>query len=443
MTALSQPVVAREQVADDEGQARIALVLCYLGEGGIERNRLRLAEALIRRGFAVDLLVGSTRDESLHEVPSGVGVKLLQRAKMGLSLRLLVAALEPLTIRRLLIPRLNRLPRIRFRNKGALGNATLIPALADYLRQAKPAGIIAAEPSFGVPVIWARRLAGTDSKVMISEHNAPLRHVQDFWLDPKFRRIAVAAYQHADAIVAVSRGIAADLAGFGIPEHKLHVIYNPVVSDTLRQQADAPSPHSWLAHPTRPVVLGVGRMHAQKDFATLVRAFARVRRSVPARLILVGGTGGHPGGIACLQSLRELTNELGVSDEVAFVGYQRNPYAFMRRASVFVLSSVHEGLPTVLIEAMACGCPVVSTDCPHGPREILDHGRYGRLVGVGDVEAMASAITATLEHPPPPEALLRRASKFSVEAAVAAYLDLLALPHAGVASAGPSLNALP
>jgi glycosyltransferase involved in cell wall biosynthesis len=159
----------------------------------------------------------------------------------------------------------------------------------------------------------------------------------------------------------------------------------------------------------------------QKDQATLLRAFARVRARRPARLLILGEGNQR-------LALEALARELGIAADVRMPGFVPNPLAYMRRAAVFVLSSAWEGLPTVLIEALACGCPVVSTDCPAGPAEILDYGRYGRLTPVGDVEALAAAITASVEDGPDRTALEQRALAFSAERAAVAYIGLLLLP---------------
>jgi glycosyltransferase involved in cell wall biosynthesis len=173
-----------------------------------------------------------------------------------------------------------------------------------------------------------------------------------------------------------------------------------------------------------PVVLGVGRLELRKGFATLVRAFARVRRQRPLRLMILGGGKTAKGEAADRAALEALIRELGVEDDVALPGFDPNPFGYMARASVFVLPSLYAGLPGVLIQAMACGCPVVSTDCPTGPREILEGGRYGPLVPVGDDVAMAEAIAGTLDAPTPAALLQRRAQDFSVDAAVSTYLAL-------------------
>lgn len=198
-------------------------------------------------------------------------------------------------------------------------------------------------------------------------------------------------YPWADGFVAVSQGVADDLRRFAqLPEVKVHTIYNPVVTDELLASAARTPEHPWLAPGEPPVILGVGRLVGQKDFATLVRAFALVRRTRSAKLIILGEGDKRP-------ELEALVTELGLSDEVSLPGFVDNPFAYMARADTFVLSSRHEGLPGVLIQAMACGCKVVSTDCPSGPREILNNGSLGALVPVGDAGALAEAIVATLD----------------------------------------------
>ena len=176
--------------------------------------------------------------------------------------------------------------------------------------------------------------------------------------------------------------------------------------------------HPWLDGSDIPVVIAAGKLKPQKDFETLLRAFALVQAKRNARLIILGRGPKK-------QALRELATELGISDCFQLPGHVRNPYAYFSRAAVFVLSSAWEGLPNVLIEAMACGCSVVSTDCPSGPFEILEEGAVGRLVPVGDATAMAKAIIESLDNPTRKDVLLARARAFSYEEAISAYESVL------------------
>jgi glycosyltransferase involved in cell wall biosynthesis len=208
-------------------------------------------------------------------------------------------------------------------------------------------------------------------------------------------------------------------ARLGLPAQRIATVYNPIVSPKLVDLADAPLDHPWLAPGAPPVVLGVGRLARQKDFATLIRAFKAVRSLRPARLIILG-EGQERAKLEALITAERLAGD------VSLQGFEPNPFRYMRRAAVLALSSVHEGLPGVLIQAMACGTPVVSTDCPSGPAEILEDGRWGRLVPVGDADAMAAGIAAALDDPAPPD-VAARAAAFSVEAAVSAYLKVLSV----------------
>jgi glycosyltransferase involved in cell wall biosynthesis len=228
-------------------------------------------------------------------------------------------------------------------------------------------------------------------------------------------------YSWADAIAPVSEGVAEDLTHLARrPLKQMQVIYNPVVTPQLFEKANEPVEHEWFATNAPPVILGVGRLSVQKDFPTLIRAFALVRKHIPARLMILGEGEDR-------SQLEVLIEELGLSADVTLPGFVSNPYAFMSKAGVFALSSVYEGLPTVLIEAMAVGTPVVSTDCPSGPREILDGGKYGSLVPVKDVQAIADAILTQLTSQKNTAVAQQRSQSFSLETAVNKYLKLIEL----------------
>jgi glycosyltransferase involved in cell wall biosynthesis len=225
-------------------------------------------------------------------------------------------------------------------------------------------------------------------------------------------------YPWADFVVGNSQGVADDLSQVtGLPDGRIQILYNPVVTPELREKVQAPLDHPWFEAGQPPVVLAVGRLTGQKDFANLLRAFALLRRSRTARLIILGEGPDRP-------DLEALVHELGLEDDVSLPGFVDNPYAYMGRASLYVLSSRWEGLPTVLIEALYCGPPVVATDCPSGPQEILAGGRYGALVPMEDSAALAKAMAAALAGDTP-RPTKESWQPYSLEVVVDEYLGML------------------
>jgi glycosyltransferase involved in cell wall biosynthesis len=283
--------------------------------------------------------------------------------------------------------------------------------------------LIAASPYCNLNAVWARRLAQVGTRVMLTEHSTLSRRIADKGRKgAKWRELPPLVgwvYRQAEAIVAVSQGVADDLsATAGLPRERITSIYNPVVTPGLAALAAAPAPHPWLEDGGPPVIVAAGRMVPEKNFPLLIEAFARLRRTRLARLQILGE--GEQRG-----ELEALASQLGIAADVALPGFVANPYAAFARAALFVLSSDYEGLGNVVIEALACGCPVVSTDCPSGPAEILDNGRYGELVPVGDAAALSAAMGRALDAPPPREFLRRRGGDFTVENGTRRYLDLL------------------
>jgi len=394
---------------------RIAFVLHGFSAGGMERSMLRLAAAFLGRGVAVDLVIGQAKGELLGEVSRQARIVELDKGPLWRGLAQGLAA-EPGV----------RKPALRLEFKKLKKLLRRLPPLVEYLRAVGPDAVLAAEPRYNVIAVWGRQLSGLDSRVVISERIQVSRHAGfgGPWGEPGLHGLLRRAYLGADAIVAVSDGVADDLAAHaGIPRERITTVYNPVVGPDLFAKARERPDHPWFAPGEPPVILAAGRLDPQKDFATLIRAFAQVRQRRPARLVILGAA--NPANLAYAEELRALPGALGIGGEVALPGFVDNPFAFMAQASAFVLSSLYEGLPGVLIQALACGCPVISTDCPSGPAEVLDHGRFGRLVPVGEVAALARAIEQVLDHPPPAERLRARAQSFSVERSADAYLELL------------------
>lgn len=293
--------------------------------------------------------------------------------------------------------------------------------LARYLRNNLPDVLFSAANHANLAAIGARKLSGTGIPLVIRVSNHLTASLAErSGLSRKIRyKMACRTYRQAEAVIAVSHGVAQDVElNAKVAASRITTIYNPTYTPDLIEKASVPLVHPWAQTGSPPVILGAGRLAAGKDFITLVKAFASVRKQCQAHLVILG-EGKQRGNIS------RSVKELGIEKDVYMPGYVDNPLAWMANASVFVLSSKWEGLPGVLIEAMAAGCPVVSTRCPSGPAEILENGRYGRLVPVSDYQGLAKAIIATLESPPDAEKLRKRAAEFSVGCAVDRYLDVL------------------
>jgi glycosyltransferase involved in cell wall biosynthesis len=259
--------------------------------------------------------------------------------------------------------------------------------------------------------VWARYLSLSGVRVVLREANVLLpREEMRGWKPRVERALMRACYRAASAVVAVSESVAESLrSGLGL--RRIRTIYNPVVTDELQEKASVPLDDPWFSGP--PVIMGMGRLVAQKDFATLIRAFAQVRAKQASRLAILGEGGDRP-------MLESLARELRVESDVRLLGYDHNPFRYLSRATVFALSSIYEGLPGALIQAMACGCRVISTDCPGGSREILEG--QGPLVPMRDPRALADGILSLLSQTGRPK---YRLDRFTERAAIDQYLDVL------------------
>lgn len=387
----------------------LALIVRTLEGGGMQRIVLLLAEAFAKTGIQVEVLTGHDAG-TISKLPPGASIRCLPRSNVFSSDLALLKARPRDAFR--LLPLLTPLKPDMFRR---------LPALIEYLRTAKPDAILAAGTQSNLAAIIARAAAGVPARLVVSEHNtlSIVAHRGHGVFRRAYPGLVRRFYPEADAIAAVSRGVAQDLAQTTrLPEELITLIYNPVDAEAIARAGEMPVEHPWLTDRSRPLVLGVGRLHRQKDFPTLIRAFAIARKQRDLQLAILGEGSER-------KMLETLCHQLGVQDDVLMPGFVDNPFAWMSRASLFVLSSAWEGFALVLAEALASGCPVISTDCPSGPREILQDGTYGSLVPIGNPEAMASAILTTLAAPPDAARLRARAAEFSVDATVADYRRLL------------------
>jgi glycosyltransferase involved in cell wall biosynthesis len=358
----------------------IAFFLPSLRGGGAERVTVNLAQGMTERGLPVDLVVASAEGELLEQLPPAVRLVNFHLSRV--------------------------LP-------------SLIPLIA-YIRRERPRVVISAMGHANLVALWAARLALRGTPVMVTVHTTVSqfgslkgRLARKLW--PSLMRVF---YPWADSVVAVSSGSADDLSRLsGLPRDRVNVIYNPVITPAALAGAARPPDHPWFAPGQPPVILGVGRLTASKDFPMLMRAFSEVRRRRAVRLMILGEGEER-------SALEALAVELGLADAVAFSGFRANVMAYLAGSALFVLSSTYEGLPTALIEALAAGTRVVSTDCPNGPREILQNGKLGTLVPVGDTTALANAMQAALDRPRP-TIPLDALAPFTRDVAIEQYLRLI------------------
>ena len=286
-----------------------------------------------------------------------------------------------------------------------------LPALVRYIRRERPQAMIATLEQSSATALVAKWFVGREFRLIVRQ--AVVYSAFRRLLGLRMRMVMTAMrllLPQADAVWAVSSAVAEDLRHLAPrAAHLLHVVANPVVDAALSRKASERVCHPWFEDSPIPVVLTAARLVSFKELPTLLRAFAIVVERRSARLVLLGEGEERP-------HLEALARQLGIREQVDFLGFQINPFAYMARARVFVLSSAVEGLPGVLIQAMACGTSVVSTNAPGGAREILEDGRWGRLVPVGDAAAMADAIGETIDDPTPPEVLIEAASRYSTAA---------------------------
>jgi glycosyltransferase involved in cell wall biosynthesis len=391
-------------------QQHIALLIHTLAGGGLERVMMNLATEFCARGFRVDLLVGRKIGQMRELVPAAVRVVTLP-VSTRLAAHARIVAADPGGLGKVMPILLDRKAHWIWKS---------LPALVAYLREAHPHALMSGYTPVNLAALWARRLSGVPTRLLVSEHTTLSEQLKRTrtWYKHAYPGQIRRTYPWADAIVAVSKGVAQDLSEqTGLARERITTIHNPLDPKVVAD-AQAPLAHSWLAPGAPPVVISAGRLVDQKDFPLLLKAFARLRKIRSARLIILGEGKQRA-------ALEALAAELRIAADVELPGWVSNPHAYIARASVFVLSSAWEGFGNILLEAMACGCPVVSTDCPHGPAEILRNGQFGRLVPVGDDAALADAILNTLEAPLETGRLKSRAAEFSIGKVVDRYLALL------------------
>jgi glycosyltransferase involved in cell wall biosynthesis len=361
----------------------VAIYLHDLSGGGVERQSLIIAEELRRHGVDVTLVVSSLQGQLLTQVPQG----------------------------------------LRVIDLGSSRTLWDIPRLAGFMRREQPDILLANVDFNNVAALMAKAAGLCRTKVVICQHNS---------LSPGYLRSQTEHYLYlglyyrllgslVDRAVAVSSGVADELVKLAkLPRDKVLTIHNPVVGPDFVDRCNEVVAHPWLHQPGRPVFVTAGRLVPQKDHACMLRALAMHRQKSDSRLILLG-TG------PLETELKALAHDLGLTEAVDFRGFEPNPLPFFRQSDAFLMSSLSEGFGNVLVEALACGTPVISSRCDHGPAEILDHGRFGVLVESRDPHALAAAMNEVglLAARFPADVLRRRAGEFSYAACASQYMSLL------------------
>jgi glycosyltransferase involved in cell wall biosynthesis len=364
-------------------ESRIAFFLPNLSGGGAQRVAINLAIEFLRLGYQVDFVLARTEGELLRDLPMQINLVEL------------------------------KVSRVLF----------AIHGLAKYLRTIKPHAIIAAPNHTHQAVLFTKIVWRIDTRIIlrIGNHVSTVRENSTKIQEKIYPFIIWLFQSFVDRFIAVSQSVADDLTKeIKISPERITVIYNPVLRDEINLRKNSNLEHPWFNDKSKPVILAVGRLVTQKDYPTLLHAFAIVRKHRSAKLVILGDG-------PLLGKLQELVDGLGIQNDVAFLGFDINPYRYMSRCKVFVLASAWEGFPNVLAEALACGSQAVATDCPGGSAEILTGGKFGFLCPVGDPTALAETIIQAIDKPLPVEKIKKRALEFSATASAAHYLKAMGL----------------
>ncbi len=363
---------------------KIACFFATSGHSGVDRAMKHLIPAILNRGYQIDLLHVRKHGPYIDE----------------------------------------DLPGLNIIDLGSKHVYPSLPAVVRYLKRERPVVMLSDKDRVNRTAIIAKWLAGVDTRLVLSSGTTiSIDLASRGWFDRWLQRNSMGKlYPYADNVIVTSKGVADDMAEYtGLSRDRINVVPSPVVSASLFEDEQSRPDHPWFQPGEPPVILGVGELCYRKDFATVIRAFAEVRKQRECRLVILGKGNKH-------DELLAIAAELDVADNVDLVGFQPNPYAFMQHAALFAFASLWEGLGFVVIESLAVGTPVVSTDCPSGPREILQDGKYGSLVDLGDDRAMAREIIKTLDNPLPKQVLQEAALPYEIEASTTAYLASFGLP---------------
>jgi glycosyltransferase involved in cell wall biosynthesis len=360
---------------------KITVVTPLFAIAGVPLAQIRFARALAARGHSVELIIGHVRPEYEFVAPEGLKTTVLER------------------------------PNVR----------NMLGPLVLHFWKDRPDVVFSAEDHLNTLVLIAALVSGSQAKISGSSRVTPFDTYSDTWFSKRWvlKQLARVVMRRANALTCVSEEMVSQYREvFKAPPHVC--VYNVVDDREARERMRVPVEHGWLSEKSVPVLMAAGRLAPWKGFTDLIEAVALVRLQREVRLLILGDG-------EMRNELQHLVEARGLSGSVQLVGYVENPLKYFVRADVFVLSSRVEGLPNVLVEAMMCGCTPVSTDCPTGPREVLQGGKFGYLVPVGDPAAMAAAIERALDHPIPKELLDEAVAPFEESRVIDRHFEVLGL----------------
>lgn len=363
-------------MGDPHSTKHIAMYLPSLGGGGAERVMVMLANGFAARGHRVDLVLPNAQGPYRDKVSDGVKIVDLQKKRVFAS----------------------------------------ISALAAYLRRERPNAVISAMAHANIASLIALQISRSRATSIVAEHTSSAFSGAKSYMIHLMRKFL---YKRANKIVCVSKGIQEQIAPLvGAKPEQICTIYNPLDVEYIRRRSQEPVGSELIGEQNASLIVAAGRLTKAKDYPTLLKAFAIARSRKEMRLLILGDGEER-------ERLERMAQELGIGQDVIFAGFQENPFAWMARCDLYVMSSAWEGLPGALLEAMACGTKIISTDCRTGPNEILEGGKWGRLVPVGDAPELARAMIETLDDDTPPPDVRSRAEDFRLEKAIYKYIELI------------------
>ena len=396
---------------DNFRENHIALFVGSLAGGGAERVMLNLAEYFISKEYRVDLVLSKYSGPLKSYLPSGIKVVELEK-KSWVATGIYLCRLPPQNWWSIVNLVLVNSPSV-FRR---------IHSFVEYLKDSRPNVVLSTLDAVNIVSLMAKSIAVVKTRFYVrqaihfSSHTTEMNKYFDKNLMPNLLKTW---YPIADKVVSVSKSMEHDFViNSGLENNLVTTIYNPLNLAKIEALSSESVDLPWLNDKKCPTLVAAGRLVEQKDFPTLIKAVRNISENEDIRLIILGAGPEWA-------NLYALIKNLSVEEHVKLLGHQNNPYKYFARADLFVLSSIWEGMPNVLLEALACRCQIVSTNCPSGPNEILQNGKFGNLVPVGNVREMQEAISAAIKSPIDKDILSARANEFALEKIGKQYLSLL------------------